>query len=150
MYVCTYKGSSVNHESDYHKILKFINKSKFTFTDVDNENNKGLVHKRNSKHKCPLYVNLKPSDIFHYNLTHRKYVTECDDKIINTLNCSTSNCIYLIACCRCRLQFVEQTVQSLRDRFSGHRTGTRNPFAENKLRYLANNLVLVFAEMQIT
>ena len=77
-------------------------------------------------------------------------MTECDDKIINTLNCSTSNCIYLIACCRCRIQYVEETAQSLRDRFSGHRTGMRNPFAENKLRYLANNLVLVFAEMQIT
>ena len=34
------------------KILKIIIKSKSTFTDIDNENNKGLVHKRNSKHKC--------------------------------------------------------------------------------------------------
>ena len=56
------EGSSVNHENDYYKILKFINK--FTFTDVDNENNKGLVHKCNSKHKCALCVNLKPSDSF--------------------------------------------------------------------------------------
>ena len=78
MYVHTYKatlnlsrsagfnrpleGSSVNHENYYYKILKFINKTKFTFTDVDNENNKGLAHKFNSKHKCALCVNLKPSD----------------------------------------------------------------------------------------
>ena len=48
------EGSSVNHENDYYKILKFINETKFTFTDVDNENNKGLVHKCNSKHKCAL------------------------------------------------------------------------------------------------
>ena len=40
------KGSSVNHENDYYKILKFINKTKFTFTDADNENNKRLAHKR--------------------------------------------------------------------------------------------------------
>ena len=66
--------SSVNHENDYHKILKFSNKPKFTFTDVGNENNMGLVHKCNSKHKCTLGVNLKPSDIFHSRLTHRKYV----------------------------------------------------------------------------
>ena len=46
------EGSSVNHENDYYKILKFINKIKFKFTDVDNENNKGLIHKCNSKHKC--------------------------------------------------------------------------------------------------
>ena len=30
------EGSFVNHENDYYKILKFINKSKFTFTHVDN------------------------------------------------------------------------------------------------------------------
>ena len=37
------EGSSFNHENDYH-ILKFINKTKFTFTDVDNENNKGYTN----------------------------------------------------------------------------------------------------------
>ena len=63
------EGSSVNHGNNYHKILKFINKSKFIFTDFDNENNKGLVQKCNSKHKCALCVNLKPSDIFHSSLT---------------------------------------------------------------------------------
>ena len=39
------EGSSVNHENDFYEILKFINKSKFTFTDVDNQNNKALVRK---------------------------------------------------------------------------------------------------------
>ena len=34
------EGSSVNHENDYYKILKFTNKTKFSFKDVDNENNK--------------------------------------------------------------------------------------------------------------
>ena len=57
------EGSSVNHENDYYKILNFISKTKFTFTDIDNENNKGLVHKCNSNHKCALCVNLKPSDL---------------------------------------------------------------------------------------
>ena len=102
------EGSSANEENDYYRILKFINKSKFTFTNINNENNKGLVHKCNSKHKCALCVNLKPSDIFHSSLTHRKYVTKCDDKNINTLNCSTSNCIYLITCCRCGLNILEK------------------------------------------
>ena len=130
------EDSSVNHENDYYKILKFINKTKFTFTYVDNENNKGLVHKCNSKHKCAECVNLKPSDSFHSSLTHRKYVTKCDDKNINTLICSTSNCIYLITCCRCGLQYVGKTVQSLKDRFSGHRTGMKNPFADNRCKIL--------------
>ena len=117
--------------------MKFINKLKFTFTDIDN--NKGLVHKCNSKHKRALCVNLKPSDTFHSSLTHRKYVTKCDDKNINTLNCSTSNCIYLITCCRCDLQYVRETVQSLRDRFSGHRTGMKNPFPVNRHKILSKH-----------
>ena len=130
------EGSSVNHENDYYKILKFINKTKFTFTDVDNKNNKGLVHKCNSKHKCVLCVNLKPSDSFHSSLTPRKYGTKCDDKNINTLNCSTSNFIYLINCCRCGLPYVGETVQSLRDRFSGHRAGMKNQFADKRCKIL--------------
>ena len=114
--------------------MKFINKSKFTFAGVDNENNKGLVHKCNSKHKCALCVDLKPSDSFRSILTHRKYVTKCNDRNISTLNCSTSNCIYLITCCRCG-----ETVQSRRGRFSGHRTGMKNPFADNKCNILSKH-----------
>ena len=52
------EDSSVNHENGHYKILKFTNKTKFTFTDVDNENNKRLVHKCNKKHKCALCVSL--------------------------------------------------------------------------------------------
>ena len=130
------EGSSVNHENDYYKILKFIGELKFAFADVYNENNKGLVHKCNSKHKCALCVNLKPSDS---SLTHRKYVTECNDKNISTLNYSTYNCIYLINCCRCGLQYVGETVQSLRDRFTGHRTGMKNSFADRKCKILSKH-----------
>ena len=83
-------------ENDYYKILKFINKSEFTFTDVDNENNKGLLHNCNSKYKCVLCVNLKPKPSFHSSLSHRKYVTKHNYKHIETLNCSSSNFIYLI------------------------------------------------------
>ena len=130
------QDSFISHENDCYEILKFISKSKFLFTDADNENNKGLVLKGNSTHECALFVNLKPSDSFHGNLTHGKYVTKCDDKNINTLNCSTSNCIYLITCCRCGLQYVEETVQSIKDRFGGHRTGIKNPFADNRCKIL--------------
>ena len=87
------EGSSFYHENDYYKILKFINKSKFTFTDVDNENNKVLELKCKSKHKCALCVNLKAGESFHSSLTHRKYVTKCSDKISNTLIFPTSTCI---------------------------------------------------------
>ena len=78
-------------------------------------------------------------DSSHSSLTHRKYVTKRDDKNINTLNCSTSNCIYLITCCRCCLQYVGETVQSPRDRFSGHRAGMKNPFADNRCKILSKH-----------
>ena len=125
------EGSSVNHGNDYYNILKFISNSRFTFSAVDNENNKGLVHKCNSKHKCALCVNLKP-----------KYATKCDDKNINTLNCSTSNCIYLITSWRCSFQYVGETVQSLRDRLSGHRSCTRNQFPGNKCKILSKHFAV--------
>ena len=90
------EGSSVDHENEYYKILKFISHSKFTFTNVGNENNKGLVHKCSSKHKCALCVNMNPGDSFHSSLTHRKYVIKRDEKNINTLHCPTSDCIYYL------------------------------------------------------
>ena len=80
---------------------------------------------------------MKPNDRFHGSLTHRKYVTKCNDKNINTLNCCTSNCIYLITCFRFGLQYVEETVQSLRDRFSSHIKGMKNPFTDDKCKIIS-------------
>ena len=45
----------------------------------------------------------------------------------------------MITCCRCGLQYVGETVQSLRDRFSGHRAGMKNPFADNKCKILSKH-----------
>ena len=69
-------------------------------------------------------------------------MTKCDDKNINTLNCSISNCIYLITCCRCGLQYVGETVQSLRDRFSGQRSGMKNEFADNRCKILSKHFTV--------
>ena len=82
---------------------------------------------------------MKPGDIFHSSLTHRKYVTKFDDKNINILNCSTSNCVYLITCCRSGLQYVGETVESLRDRFSGHGTDMKNQFFDNRCKILGKH-----------
>ena len=45
----------------------------------------------------------------------------------------------MITCCWCGLQYVGETVQSLRGRFSGHGTGMKNPFADNKCRILSKH-----------
>ena len=66
-------------------------------------------------------------------------MTECKDKNFNTRSRSTSNCIYLITYCRCGLQYVGETVQSVRDRFSAHRTDMKNPFADNKFKILSKH-----------
>ena len=63
-------------------------------------------------------------------------MAKCNDKNPNTLNCSTSKCVCLTTCCRRILQYVGETVQSPRGRFSGHRTGIKNPFADNKCKIL--------------
>ena len=73
---------------------------------------------------------MKPSDIFYSSLTHRKYVTKYDDKNIYMLNCSY---------CRCGLQYVGETVQSLRDRFRGHRRDMKNPFSDNGCKLLSKH-----------
>ena len=77
-------------------------------------------------------------------------MTKCNGKNINALNCSTSNCIYLIICRRCGLQYVGVTLQSLRDRMSDHRKGMKNYFLIINVRCFANILVLVFVEMSFT
>ena len=136
----TPEGSShsVNSNNDYYKILNYIKKSKFTFTDEDNEINSGLVHKCCSRNKCLLCNNLKPSDNFYSTMTHRTYQTKSHDgnKI---LDCSTVNCIYLISCSRCGLQYVGETVQSLRARFRTHRAGIKKPFSNNQCKILSRH-----------
>ena len=42
-------------------------------------------------------------------------------------------------CCRCGLQYVGETVQTLTDRFSSHRTGMKNKFADNKCKILSKH-----------
>ena len=127
-----------NTNNEYFKILNYIKKSKFLFTAVENKSNNGLVHKCHSKHKCLLCKNLKPSDSFYSTMTHRTYKTKSHDEQ-SILDCSTVNCIYLITCSRCGLQYVGETVQSLRDRFRGHRAGIKNPFSNNTCKILSRH-----------
>ena len=132
------EGSHSNNDNNHYKILDYIKKSKFSYFAEENSDSNGLVHKCHSKRNCALCCNLKPTDIFYSSMTHRKYITKNHDDTL-TLDCSTSNCIYLITCSRCGLQYVGETVQSLRDRFSGHRAGMKNPFSDNKCRILSKH-----------
>ena len=68
-------------------------------------------------------------------------MTKCSD-INSILSRSTSNGIYSIVCCRRGLQYVGETVQYLRDRFSGHRTGMKNPFAYSRCKILSKHFIV--------
>ena len=129
---------SNNGNNDYCKILNYIHKSKFIYTAEENINDNGLVHKCNSKHKCILCNNIKATDTFYSTMTHRKYQTKSFSNE-TSLNCSTVNCMYLITCNRCGLQYVGETIQTLRDRFSGHRASIKKPLSDNKCKSLSKH-----------
>ena len=93
------EGSLCKEESNSFHLVIVAGKKEFS---------KNLLYK-----KYTIHTNL-------IQLTHRKCGLNVMGKI-NILNCSTSNCVYLITCCRCAFQYVGETVQYLRDRFSGHR-----------------------------
>ena len=42
------------------------------------------------------------------------------------LNCKSSNCIYILTCCTCSLQYVGETSQIIRNRFNLHRSHIKN------------------------
>ena len=57
-------------------------------------------------------------------------IYEFDDKEAHTLNCKSVNVIYMLQCKTCNSQYVGETVQSIKDRISGHR-GCTVPHKEN-------------------
>ena len=71
--------------------------------------------------KCDPCSFLKPTDYFASTVTHRLY------KCINrewpmTVNCTTSNIIYLITCNCCGFQYVGETSQTVRNRIKQHKS----------------------------
>lgn len=54
------------------------------------------------------------------------------------LNCHSTNLIYLLTCATYGLQYVGETVQTLSSRFSGHRSGIKDPNKYGKCKILSN------------
>jgi hypothetical protein len=61
--------------------------------------------------------------LFSSSVTHKVYDVIFGNK--NVLDCGSENIIYLISCKRCALQYVGETVNSLRLRMNGHRDAIR-------------------------
>ena len=53
-------------------------------------------------------------------------IYEFGDNEAKSLSCRTVNCIYMLECGTCRVQYVGETVQELRDRVGQHRRCTKS------------------------
>ena len=87
---------------------------------------------------CHLCHILSTKDSFVSSSTHRVY----DAVIPNEetyMDCKCSNVIYLLTCRKCRLQYVGETAQLLRERIGQHNSSIRHPENVNSCRVLAEH-----------
>ena len=102
----------------------------------DGKNTKIKDH--NSKHGCKLCPLLSTKDHFVSSSTHRVYESVIPDNI-TSVNCNCTNVIYLITCRKCRLQYVGETAQLLRDRIRHHNSCINHPEQDNTCRILSEH-----------
>ena len=122
-----------------------INTVKCPSTTVESLENKcGLSHPQIITHQhqagkgCKLCHTLCTKGKFVSTSTHRIHDSIIPDNI-PSVHCKTSNLIYLITCRKCKLQYVGETCQLLRDRIYGHVTGFNNPGTDNHCRILTEH-----------
>ena len=96
------------------------------------------IRKCHSSNNCKLCLKFIPSMSFVSHSTNRTYQIVLPPSI-STVDCNTSNCIYLITCSNCCLQYVGETVQALKARFYLHRSGIRNKDKINMCRRLCEH-----------
>ena len=107
----------------------------------------GLEHSCSTHHTGTMHYKSNGCclcDIF----SHKdKFVSTSTHRIHNSiipantksLNCNVTNLIYLITCRNCKLQYVGETVQHLRERICAHLYGIKNPLRESKCRILTEH-----------
>lgn len=71
---------------------------------------------RCGKSKCKACVSIKESKHFHSSYFNKNFALK------NVVSCDTSNIIYLITCTKCKIQYVGETHNTLRERLTGHRS----------------------------
>ena len=79
------------------------------------------INKCQNPKNCKLCLKFVPSSSFVSHSTNRTYQITLPSSI-STVDCNTSNCIYLITCSNCCLQYVGETAQTLKARFYLHRS----------------------------
>ena len=106
---------------------------------IENINNcSSSVFRSCGNRQCGLcgFFNLERS--FKSTTTSRTYKTKLPEDI-KLVDCNTTNCIYLITCSVCNLQYVGETVQRLKERVKSHRRGMKNPNKDHTCNILYNH-----------
>ena len=76
--------------------------------------------------QCGLCCVFKSDSSFKSTTTNRTYKAIVP-KDVDIVDCNTVNCVYLITCSVCNLQYVGETAQRLKDRCKTHRKGINSP-----------------------
>ena len=97
-----------------------------------------LKIKRCRSIKCKFQNKFLPQNSVISSTTHHKYncIRPSNSEYIN---CHTSNCVYLITCTNCSLQYVGETAQKLNERFAFHNTCLLYPTKYSFCRILSNH-----------
>ena len=111
-------------EDDLTNQNSFSSNRSFQYNPNNNYNNNScnvcnFKISKCGKSNCKTCNILNLSHTFISSVTGRRYHTSSRED----LSCATTNVVYLLECDLCHLQYVGQTVTSLRDRMSGHRSG---------------------------
>ena len=96
------------------------------------------IHKHNSQNGCKLCHTISTKDHFVSSSTHRVYEAVIPENI-SSLNCNSTNVIYLITCRKCKMQYVGETAQLLRDRIRHHNSCINHPEKDNTCKVLSEH-----------
>ena len=97
------------------------------------KNHNSAKHRQSCK-LCPKFVN---KEKFVSSSTHRIHNSVIPDN--KTVDCNSTNLIYLITCNKCKLQYVGETIQTLRERICHHVSHINRPHANHTSQIIADH-----------
>ena len=74
---------------------------------------------------CKFCDNFDTDNIIFSSSTNRSYPSVIPENISN-VNCKSKNCIYIITCKNCSLQYVGETSNAIKTRFNNHRSNIKH------------------------
>ena len=134
-------ASDEDNPSLPQQILQAVKCPSTSVESLENTCGDGLktkIKNHNSKYGCKLCHTLSTKDHFVSSSTHRVYEAAIPNNI-TSLDCNCTNVIYLITCRKCRLQYVGETAQLLRERIRHHNSCINHPERDHTCRILSEH-----------